>query len=66
MLGGGGKGSQDNVAMPAKMLRLAGVGLKLGVQEAVNSELREIASQPYDNHVFSVDSFWLWGTSSTI
>lgn len=50
--------SQDDVAMPAQVLRLAGVEIfAVGVQDAVDSELREMASQPYDTHVFSVDSF---------
>lgn len=50
--------SQDDVAMPAQVLRLAGVEMfAVGVQNAVDSELREMASQPYDSHVFSVDSF---------
>lgn len=50
--------SQDDVAMPAQMLRLAGVEMfAVGVQDAVDSELREMASQPYDTHVFSVESF---------
>lgn len=50
--------SQDDVAVPAQVLRLAGVELFAeGVQDPVDSELREKASQPYDTHVFSVDSF---------
>lgn len=50
--------SQDDVAVPAQVLRLAGVELfAVGVQDAVDSELREMASQPYDTHVFSVESF---------
>ncbi|XP_067371135.1 collagen alpha-3(VI) chain-like isoform X3 [Channa argus] len=50
--------SQDDVAEPAQVLQLAGVELfAVGVQDAVDSELREMASQPYDTHVFSVDSF---------
>lgn len=56
--------SQDDVAVPAQVLRLAGVELfTVGVQDPVDSELREKASQPYDTHVFSVDSFLaLWDT----
>ncbi len=50
--------SQDDVAMPAQVLRLAGVEVfAVGVQDAVDSELREMASHHYDTHVFSVDSF---------
>lgn len=50
--------SQDDVSEPAKVLHLAGVEVfTVGVQDAVDWELREMASQPHDTHVFSVDSF---------
>lgn len=50
--------SQDDVAEPAQMLQMAGVEMfAVGVQDAVDFELREMASQPYGNHVFNVDSF---------
>lgn len=50
--------SQDDVAVPAQVLHLAGVKVfAVGVQDAVDSELREMASQPHDTHVFSVDTF---------
>lgn len=50
--------SQDDVAEPAQVLQLAGVEMfAVGVQDAVDSELREMASQPHATHVFSVDSF---------
>lgn len=50
--------SQDDVAEPAQVLRLAGVKIfAVGVQDAVDTELREMASQPHKNHVFRVDSF---------
>lgn len=50
--------SQDDVAVPAQVLRLAGVEMfAIGVADAVDSELREMASQPYETHVFSVVSF---------
>lgn len=54
--------SQDDVAVPAQVLQLAGMELfTVGVQDAVDSELREMASQPDDTHVFSVGSFLtLW------
>ncbi|XP_015252479.1 PREDICTED: collagen alpha-3(VI) chain-like [Cyprinodon variegatus] len=50
--------SQDDVAEPAQVLRMAGVEMfAVGVQDAVAWELREMASQPEDSHVFNVDSF---------
>ena len=50
--------SQDDVAEPAQVLQLAGVEVfAVGVQDAVDWELREMASQPHETHVFSVDSF---------
>ncbi|XP_056245822.1 collagen alpha-3(VI) chain-like [Seriola aureovittata] len=50
--------SQDDVVEPAQVLRMAGVEVfAVGVQDAVEAELREMASQPHDTHVFSVDSF---------
>ncbi|KAM9364847.1 LOW QUALITY PROTEIN: collagen alpha-3(VI) chain [Pholidichthys leucotaenia] len=50
--------SQDDVAKPAQVLQMAGVEMfAVGVQDAVDSELRDMASQPHDTHVFSVDTF---------
>ncbi|KAK0138782.1 Collagen alpha-3(VI) chain [Merluccius polli] len=50
--------SQDDVSEPARVLHLAGVEVfAVGVQGAVDWELREMASQPHDSHVLSVDSF---------
>ncbi|XP_035988555.1 collagen alpha-3(VI) chain isoform X2 [Fundulus heteroclitus] len=50
--------SQDDVAEPAKVLRMADVEIfAVGVQDAVDWELREMASQPQETHVFNVDSF---------
>ncbi|XP_072300234.1 collagen alpha-3(VI) chain-like [Eucyclogobius newberryi] len=50
--------SQDDVSEPARVLRMAEVKVfAVGVQDALDSELREMASEPYDTHVFSVDSF---------
>lgn len=50
--------SQDDVAEPAQVLRLAGVEVfAVGVHNAVDLELREMASLPHDSYVFRVDSF---------
>ncbi|XP_037832059.1 collagen alpha-3(VI) chain isoform X2 [Kryptolebias marmoratus] len=50
--------SQDDVSEPAQVLQMAGVEMfAVGVQDAVDSELREMASQPHETHVFNVDSF---------
>lgn len=50
--------SQDDASEPAQVLHLAGVEVfAVGVQDAVDSELREMASQPLATHIFSVDSF---------
>ncbi|KAK7939027.1 hypothetical protein WMY93_002353 [Mugilogobius chulae] len=50
--------SQDDVSEPARVLQMAEVTVfAVGVQDAVDSELREMASEPYDTHVFSVESF---------
>lgn len=50
--------SQDDVAEPAQVLQLAGVEVfAVGVQDAVDLELREMASQPYEAHVYNVDTF---------
>lgn len=50
--------SQDDVSEPAQVLQMAGVEMfAVGVQDAVDSELREMASRPHDTHMFNVDSF---------
>lgn len=50
--------SQDDVSEPAQVLQMAGVEMfAVGVQDAVDSELREMASRPHETHVFNVDSF---------
>ncbi|MEQ2191377.1 hypothetical protein XENOCAPTIV_027556 [Xenoophorus captivus] len=44
--------SQDDVGEPAKVLQMAGVQMfAVGVQDAVDWELREMASQPQETHV---------------
>lgn len=48
---------QDDVAEPAQVLWLAGVeAFAVGVEDAVDLELREMDSEPHDIHVFSVDT----------
>ncbi|XP_061572452.1 collagen alpha-1(XIV) chain [Cololabis saira] len=50
--------SQDDVIPPADRLRKAGVELfAIGVKNADENELRSIASQPDDTHVFNVADF---------
>uniref|UniRef100_A0A8C6TA85 VWFA domain-containing protein n=1 Tax=Neogobius melanostomus TaxID=47308 RepID=A0A8C6TA85_9GOBI len=50
--------SQDDVTEPAHVLHLAEVEVfAVGVQDALDSELRDLASKPYNTHVFSVESF---------
>lgn len=50
--------SQDNVSQAAAELRRAGVTIySVGVQNANEDELRQIASYPPQKHVFIVDSF---------
>lgn len=50
--------SQDNVSQAAADLRREGVTVySVGVQNATEDELREIASYPPQKHVFIVDSF---------
>ncbi|KAJ7983920.1 hypothetical protein DPEC_G00369520, partial [Dallia pectoralis] len=50
--------SQDNVSSPAAALRRAGVTVYgLGIKDANEKELTQIASYPGTKHVFKVDSF---------
>uniref|UniRef100_A0A087XJL2 Collagen type VI alpha 6 chain n=1 Tax=Poecilia formosa TaxID=48698 RepID=A0A087XJL2_POEFO len=50
--------SQDNLSQAAAELRRAGVTVySVGVQNANEEELRQIASHPPQKHVFMVDSF---------
>lgn len=50
--------SQDDVTEPSRVLHLAEVEVfAVGVQDALDSELREMASKPFNAHVFSVESF---------
>uniref|UniRef100_A0AAV2K4D5 Collagen alpha-3(VI) chain-like n=1 Tax=Knipowitschia caucasica TaxID=637954 RepID=A0AAV2K4D5_KNICA len=50
--------SQDDVLEPARVLQMAQVNVfAVGVQDAMDAELKEMASEPYDSHVFSLESF---------
>lgn len=50
--------SQDNVSTPAANLRRAGVTIyALGVKDADEDELRQLASHPSNKYMFTVDSF---------
>uniref|UniRef100_A0A8C6L836 Collagen, type XIV, alpha 1a n=1 Tax=Nothobranchius furzeri TaxID=105023 RepID=A0A8C6L836_NOTFU len=50
--------SQDDVMPPAESLRKAGVELfAIGVKNADENELRSIASEPEDTHVYNVADF---------
>lgn len=50
--------SQDDVALPSSVLKSADVNMfAIGVQNAVEGELKEIASEPLDLHVFNLENF---------
>ncbi|XP_072197506.1 collagen alpha-3(VI) chain isoform X3 [Excalfactoria chinensis] len=50
--------SQDDVALPSSVLKSAHVNMiAVGVQDAVEGELKEIASQPFDTHLFNLENF---------
>lgn len=50
--------SMDNVGPSASALKSQGIIIfAIGIKDAVQSELREIASPPPDQHVFSVSDF---------
>uniref|UniRef100_A0A3Q1GK16 VWFA domain-containing protein n=1 Tax=Acanthochromis polyacanthus TaxID=80966 RepID=A0A3Q1GK16_9TELE len=50
--------SQDSVVVPAATLRRAGVTVyAVGIKDANEAELREMATSPPEKHVFIVDSF---------
>ncbi|XP_048882366.1 collagen alpha-1(XIV) chain isoform X2 [Brienomyrus brachyistius] len=50
--------SQDDVLLPAQSLRDSGVELfAIGVKNADENELRTIASEPHDTHVYNVADF---------
>ncbi|XP_033028193.1 collagen alpha-3(VI) chain isoform X2 [Lacerta agilis] len=50
--------SQDDVALPSSVLKSADVNMfAIGVQDAVEGELEEIASEPLDMHLFNLANF---------
>ncbi|XP_065525684.1 collagen alpha-3(VI) chain isoform X2 [Lathamus discolor] len=50
--------SQDDVALPSSVLKSAHVNLfAIGVQDAVEGELQEIASEPFNTHLFNLENF---------
>ncbi|XP_062435208.1 collagen alpha-3(VI) chain isoform X4 [Rhea pennata] len=50
--------SQDDVALPSSVLKSADVNMfAIGVQDAVEGELKEIASEPFDMHLFNLENF---------
>ncbi|XP_064308232.1 collagen alpha-3(VI) chain isoform X10 [Phalacrocorax carbo] len=50
--------SQDDVALPSSVLKSAHVNMfAVGVQDAVEGELKEIASEPFNMHLFNVENF---------
>lgn len=60
--------SQDNVEQHAQDLKSAGITLyAIGIKDADKDELRDIASDPKDQHVYSVSNFAaLQGISQSI
>ncbi|KAM4600729.1 collagen alpha-6(VI) chain-like isoform 2-T2 [Polymixia lowei] len=60
--------SQDNVEIHAQELKRRGIILyAIGIKEADEDQLREIASEPHDHHVYSVSDFAaLQGISQSI
>lgn len=50
--------SQDDVALPSSVLKSAHVNMfAVGMQDAVEGELKEIASEPFDMHLFNLENF---------
>ncbi|XP_052647792.1 collagen alpha-3(VI) chain isoform X2 [Harpia harpyja] len=50
--------SQDDVALPSSVLKSAHVNMfAVGIQDAVEGELKEIASEPFDMHLFNLENF---------
>ncbi|NXO05103.1 CO6A3 protein, partial [Rhinopomastus cyanomelas] len=50
--------SRGGVALPSSVLKAAHVNVfAVGVQDAVEGELKEIASEPFDTHLFNLENF---------
>ncbi|XP_009951092.1 PREDICTED: collagen alpha-3(VI) chain [Leptosomus discolor] len=50
--------SQYDVALPPSVLKSAHINMfAVGVQDAVEGELKEIASEPFDTHLFNLENF---------
>uniref|UniRef100_A0A803TNF4 Collagen alpha-3(VI) chain n=1 Tax=Anolis carolinensis TaxID=28377 RepID=A0A803TNF4_ANOCA len=50
--------SQDDVTLPSSVLKSADVNMfAIGVQDAVEGELKEIASEPLEIHLFNLENF---------
>ncbi|XP_064419494.1 collagen alpha-3(VI) chain [Latimeria chalumnae] len=50
--------SQDDVAPPSSALKSADINLfAIGVQDAVDWELKEIASEPLETHLYNLENF---------
>ncbi|XP_067994165.1 collagen alpha-3(VI) chain [Melanerpes formicivorus] len=50
--------SQDDVSLPSSVLKSAHVNMfAVGVQDAVEGELKEIASEPFKLHLFNLENF---------
>ncbi|XP_074858009.1 collagen alpha-3(VI) chain isoform X2 [Carettochelys insculpta] len=50
--------SQDDVALPSSVFNSADVNVfAVGVQDAEEGELQEVASEPFDTHLFNLENF---------
>ncbi|NXG46081.1 CO6A3 protein, partial [Psilopogon haemacephalus] len=50
--------SKDDVSLPSSVLKSAHVNMfAVGVQDAVEGELKEIASEPFGTHLFNLENF---------
>uniref|UniRef100_UPI00398F1C8D collagen alpha-6(VI) chain-like n=1 Tax=Pristiophorus japonicus TaxID=55135 RepID=UPI00398F1C8D len=59
--------SQDDVKIPARALRSSGVTVyAIGIKDAIESELRNIASYPPENYILIIDDFEQLKTQESI